>query len=460
MLCPNILINMNKEYDELMIRKYEGKIQDGNLEIGDSQRGDPEVTNLRFIENFNIQTLKINVSSGMCEKLRNKTIKELTLQKSEQARSDAMNFNVDDLELENLEVLQMQNNKLGNNYLYNLVKFKKLHTLNVSSNNVDLTHIRLVTSLTKLSMSGCGLQNINQIILLVNLEDLDLSLNKGVDLRPLCKIKSLTKLHMNGCRLKNIDQILLLSNLQVLDIALNILQNINSINLLVNLKELNVKQNPNIDITPLKDLSGLVKLDLQQCKLKRLNALKPLINLKILDLSYNDNINITVLQYLKNLTNLNLNHCNLVSVYVLRPLVKLENLNIASNDIVYLNANIYEMKLLKSLRVDDNRICDFSSLEQHKNFNNLDNVGDKCFVISDQKQPLKQQLCLANNIRSIEGPNIYVIKIQNKLKKLRTILNNIKKQINEATNYTYLNQIQFIGNIANLFQQLSYLSFE
>ncbi|CAL6002442.1 receptor-like_protein [Hexamita inflata] len=265
--------SLNEEYDAKMTLKYEGKIKDGNLEIGDMFEGDPEVTSLRFLEKFNIQTLKLNNCYDMSVQLKSSTLKELSMsnyrdQQEEDDVKQRSNLNVDDLELENLEVLELNDICMNNDQLYNLAKFKKLHTLNVSRNKVDLTNIHYVTSLTKLSMQECGLRNIELISSLVNLKELDICLNRNVDFSPLYQLKSLTKLTMRQCGLTNIDQITQLINLEVLNLDYNQRLTINSIGSLVNLKQLDISYNDNIDITPLKDLVGLIKLDMNNCNLK------------------------------------------------------------------------------------------------------------------------------------------------------------------------------------------------
>ncbi|CAL6040625.1 Leucine-rich_repeat domain superfamily [Hexamita inflata] len=170
---------LNEEYDAKMTRKYESKIIYGNLKI----IIDPEVTNLRFLEKFDISTLNLYISSDISVKLRSKTLKELTVSNfRDDDDVQQQRLNVDDLELENLEVLDLENNKLVNDQLYNLAKFKKLHSLNVSENKVDLTHIHSATNLTKLSMQRCGLKNIDQISWLINLKEIDFSLNRDMDL--------------------------------------------------------------------------------------------------------------------------------------------------------------------------------------------------------------------------------------------------------------------------------------
>ncbi|CAL5984699.1 Leucine-rich_repeat domain superfamily [Hexamita inflata] len=162
----------NEEYDEYMTRKYQGQIEEGNLEVGDQLSGDPEVTNLRFLEKIDISTLNLYISSDMSIKLKSNTLKVLTVfnlrEKDEEQQQRLnmqideeyehqykLNLNIDDLELENLEVLNLQENNLKNNQLNNLAKFKKLHTLNVSWNRIDLMNIHNVTSLAKLFMRDC-----------------------------------------------------------------------------------------------------------------------------------------------------------------------------------------------------------------------------------------------------------------------------------------------------------------
>ncbi|CAL6031659.1 Chain_A [Hexamita inflata] len=206
-----------------------------------------------------------------------------------------------------------------------------------------------------------------------------------------------------------------------------------------------------------------ISLQLRQmsyCALTQLSALKSLFNLQTLDLSYNSDIIITELQYLKNLKFLNLEQCNLVSVYVLRPLVNLEVLHISYNNIVHLDANLNEMKNLQKLRVQYNFVSDFSSLEKHPNYNNLDEYGWRCFDISKQKYLSEKELFKANQFRNIEGPNIQLKEIQNQHKSLKTTFNNFKQEINTVLNNASQSQIQFSANLVRLFQQLNQSGFE
>ncbi|CAL6091184.1 leucine-rich_repeat domain-containing protein [Hexamita inflata] len=260
----------DEQFDEYMYRKYEGNIKDGSLQI-DNQI---EVTNLRFIEKFDIQTLELQISSGMNVKLRSNTLTKLFVSNyrdEDEEQQQRLNMQVDDLELENLEILILQENKLKNEQLYNLAKFKKLHILNVSWNNVDLTNIHSVTSLTRLLMESCGLKNIDLISSLVNLKELDLSQNKGIKdiFSPLCKLNSLTTLTMQDCGLQNIDKISSLVNLEELDLSLN----------------------EDMDLNPLYQVRSLTKLSMRECGLTNIDQIALLINLKVLNLASNQLLN-------------------------------------------------------------------------------------------------------------------------------------------------------------------------
>ncbi|CAL6063558.1 leucine-rich_repeat domain-containing protein [Hexamita inflata] len=492
---------LNQQYDAKMTQKYNSQIKDGNLEIGDCSigEGDPEIRNLSFIEQLEISTLKLFISTDMHVKLKSNTIQELFLKQLNCV--DQFNLKVNDFELENLEVLILQENNLENEQLYNLSKFKKLHTLSVSCNKVDLTHIHSVISLTKLYMQQCEIKNVDliaslinlkildlslnmgidisplckvkslsklfirecgltqiyQIASLINLEDLYLNANKGIDINPLCKVTSLIKLNISECHLKQIDQIGSLTNLEGLDISSNELLKIDTIRLLVNLKKLSANFNYKIDIAPLEYLVGLIKLDLKKCGLRQLSALKSLINLEALNVSSNYFLDISAIQYLKNLTHLNLKDCNLLSLYVLRPLVKLERLQISNNDIVYLDANLSEMKQLKQLDVQFNRISDFSTLEQHQNFNSINEDGKRCFNISNQTEPFQEELCYANLMKNIESPNFQLKLIQNKRKTLKTYFNAFKLKINAVPIRLHSDQIKFTSSAVRLFKQLDLL---
>ncbi|CAL6101952.1 leucine-rich_repeat protein [Hexamita inflata] len=250
----NIKTNTQNDYDIQMTQKYENRIQNGELVIC---ANDKQLSSLAFIDNFNVKQLKIIGESLANFKLRNKTITEFTI------CDPQYNLKVDNMELENIEVLRLKNNKLVNDNLSNISKFKKLYNLNISNSNVDLTHIHTITSLTSLSMQECGLKYLTQIKQLINL--------------------------------------------QILDISHNSLQNIDSIKFLKKLKELNISfSNSQINITPLQYFTNITKLEIEQSKIISICVLRSLTNLEFLNLANNKIVHVdtalnsmTKLQYLK-----------------------------------------------------------------------------------------------------------------------------------------------------------------
>ncbi|CAL5979473.1 leucine-rich_repeat protein [Hexamita inflata] len=252
----NIKKNIQNDYDIQMTQKYKNRIQNGELVIS-GFNSCKIFSSLTFIENFNVKILKVFGESLINFKLRSTTITEFSICEPQ------YNLKVDDMDLENLEVLRLKNNKLVNNNLLNLSKFKKLYNLNISNSNVDLTHIHIITSLTSLSMQECGL--------------------------------------------KYIDQIKQLINLQILDISHNSFQNIDSIKYLKKLKELNISFSYSlINITPLQYLTYITKLEIEQSKIISICALRSLTNLESLNLANNKIVHVdtalnsmTKLQYLK-----------------------------------------------------------------------------------------------------------------------------------------------------------------
>ncbi|CAL6011229.1 Hypothetical_protein [Hexamita inflata] len=106
-----------------------------------------------------------------------------------------------------------------------------------------------------------------------------------------------------------------------------------------------------------------------------------------------------------------------------------------------------------------NIINDFSQLEKHSNYNNIDEDGHRCFNISDQKDSSEKELRKANQFRNIESPNIQLNQIQNQHKSLKTTFNNFRQQINATMNNASQSQMQFTANVVRLFQ-LNQVGFE
>ncbi|CAL6109124.1 leucine-rich_repeat domain-containing protein [Hexamita inflata] len=240
-----------------MTLKYKDKIVGGNLDIGDWNSGDPDLTSLDFLQKFNISTLTLGKNANIQLKLSSQTITTLKVMY-------IFNINLDDLELDNLEDLTLINNKLVTTQTQSLSKFKSLKALNISINFIDITHIRNLSGLTKLHMELCDLKTIESIGSLVNLQDLNLSRNKEIDISPLSELVNLRTLDINDCGLKSLC----------------------AIRQLINLKGLVLSYNPISDVTILQYLVNITSLELMGCGLVSVFALREL-DLERLDISYN-----------------------------------------------------------------------------------------------------------------------------------------------------------------------------
>ncbi|CAL6010770.1 Hypothetical_protein [Hexamita inflata] len=110
------------------------------------------------------------------------------------------------------------------------------------------------------------------------------------------------------------------------------------------------------------------------------------------------------------------------------------------------------MKNLQYLRAECNLISYFSSLEKHKNFNNVNEYGLRCFDLPHQTNPSKEERCRAKKFNHIEGPNIQLRQSKNKRKHLQTVSNYFKQKLNAIINNT--NHFQFTTSAAQLFEQI------
>ncbi|CAL5985007.1 Hypothetical_protein [Hexamita inflata] len=111
------------------------------------------------------------------------------------------------------------------------------------------------------------------------------------------------------------------------------------------------------------------------------------------------------------------------------------------------------MKNLKSLRLCENHVRNFTSVEKHTNFNNRDQFNNRCFDVSGQIIPSEDELKTANKMRNVENPNNSLKQIQNKRKTAQKKLKQFKQKINAVLNKA--NNIQFTSSAVRLFEQLN-----
>ncbi|CAL6013318.1 leucine-rich_repeat domain-containing protein [Hexamita inflata] len=492
-----------QEYNQRMILQFQDKINDGVLEIKDNQ----EITNLDFIKNLHVIKLTLVECYSIEHYIANNMITELHI--------DKCGFqNVLGLQLNNLEILSLKYNYMELNtqqtrnmliQMQNNSQFSKLKQLDLSELSVinwaytdmqlqgkieSLSFHKSLTNLVKLTLIGNRITDIDVLSTLINLEELDISRNKGININPIKYLTKLTKLSLERCELMNIQDISNLTRLIYLNlnensgidisplnhltqlvhldlffcglidisplqnlIKLDYLQlNLNSVNVkslssLINLVNLNISTNNVDDIIPLQYLDHLIILDISGNIIKDFSILQKFINLEELDMSQNSNADITPLQYLVKLRKLKLQKCGLFDISALRPLINMQKL-IINNNIIYDISPLSSLYNLIELHLKDNQITNFSSLEQHSNFNQFQ-IEDE---MTCQYKPDIEEYNIYDKIQRIDLSTILLQNMSKQRKQINTRVNQMTKLI--CLQNLYSNCLKFSSNIISVFKQL------
>ena len=228
---------------------------------------------------------------------------------------------------------------------------------------------------------------------LINLRELDLSINSISEISKLENLTKLKKLDLSLNNIREIKGLEMLKNLEVLNLEANELKEIKNLDNLVNLRELNLSENR--DIPEIKGLSKLNKLEIlllfNNYMLKDIEGLEGLKNLRILVLSKDSsmitfkaiNANLTwitpfqegidIKDYTKNQEILNKKHSNyweklfddrdyIGEIKGLDTLINLEELYLEGNSVTEING-LEQLKKIRILNLSKNKIKEIKGLE-------------------------------------------------------------------------------------------------
>ncbi|CAL6072853.1 leucine-rich_repeat domain-containing protein [Hexamita inflata] len=242
----------NLRSEQKMTEKYRNVVVDGSLKI----YNDTELTNLQFVQNFDVSSLQLNFCKNLIPKLNSNSIKELYI-------TQCNTQSIEGFHLENLEVLELQDingvvkhlsDEFNSGLLENIIKFKKLKHLSLNGyQNININSImQIKENITKLQFITCGIKYINVLQHFSNLRELNLSNNKYINITPLQCLKELIVLDLSFCGLDNIQILKYLVRLQELHIQNNSISHIQPLKELNMLFKLNAENNRIIDIQSLE----------------------------------------------------------------------------------------------------------------------------------------------------------------------------------------------------------------
>lgn len=218
----------------------------------------------------------------------------------------------------------------------------------------DMNHIAAHGDLTRLSLAGCSLSNIQPLATLTKLKYLDLSSNTVRNLAALSGMTQLEQLYLANNVVNALDVLTQMKKLEVLDISYNAVASldplkglqelttllasnnqINSVqplNGLTALEIVNVSHNNVADISPLSSLSALVELHASHNSLVNMDGLQLLTHMRVLDLSYNQITALPAFYKTCELVRIDMSHNLLMDVGFLADLPWLNSVNVDYND--------------------------------------------------------------------------------------------------------------------------------
>lgn len=249
----------------------------------------------------------------------------------------------------NLEELTVEHGDPGQlSAIKDITTLKKLTVKNLNISSDDVESIGHLTSLTELTLEGCGLSSVT----------------------PLSSLTELTALNLNSNAIRNISALSSLTNLEQLNMQRNVVVDVSPLANCLFLKDLNISYNTITDISPLSSLNLITKLDISHNQIADITSLSRMTELNELYANNNQIAEITALSSCKKLTQVNISVNAITSLEPLKDHMNITTLNFSNNQVTSLPAWSKTSKLV-TLDGSYNQISDLSPLSGHENINNI-----------------------------------------------------------------------------------------
>lgn len=216
----------------------------------------------------------------------------------------------------------------------NLGTASKLTSLNLSNNTIrDLSALSFMTGLTNLNLSHNALDSLNALSSLTSLQVLDISYNALSSVAPLSSCNSLTKLYVSNNSLTNLSGLEGIPGLTTLNASFNAITDINALQTMNSITTLDISSNKLTDIQCLSSLNNLQKLNFSRNQVETLPQWELDCALVSIDGSYNKLKSITTLAGYKNLNEVLMDYNKLYYVNSLANCPKLIKVSVYGNEI-------------------------------------------------------------------------------------------------------------------------------
>lgn len=249
----------------------------------------------------------------------------------------------------NLEELTVENGVPGQlSAIKDISTLKKLTIKNLNISYEDVEAIGQLTSLTELTLDGCGVSSVT----------------------PLSSLTELTVLNLNNNAIRNISALSSLTNLEHLNMQRNVVVDVTPLAQCLFLKTLNLSYNTITDITPLSSLELVTKLDISHNQIVDITSVGKMTELTEFIANNNQIVDIAALQSCKKLNNVNISVNAITSLEALKDHMQIATLNFSNNQVTQLPAWSKTSKLI-TLDGSYNKISDLTPLAGHENINNI-----------------------------------------------------------------------------------------
>ena len=205
----------------------------------------------------------------------------------------------------------------------------------VPANAKDLSVLKHMSFLEKLTISDCKAQDFSFISSLTNLSELTIT-NTSIshdEVAFIGALPHLKRLTLANCGLSSVSPLSKAVGLVYLDINNNTVRNIEALKNLTGLEELNLQHNTISDVSALEELTKLTKLDISYNAVTTLSPLSNLTGLTWLDAGVNKITSLGKINNLTKLTYLALNSNQLTSISGVNACTAITELNISSNSL-------------------------------------------------------------------------------------------------------------------------------